>query len=117
MPWPDALKMPMAVFEDDSRFQALARWAATDRTVIFCCDPKGRLWETSLRLRTINDHPAVTRAIAEDRLLVIHPDHKVEAGFLSFEPEAIMRTFRRGQEQGRRLLASDRVRRFLGTPG
>jgi len=108
-----ALKMPMAVFEDDPRFQALARWAAADRTVIFCCDPKGRLWETSLRLRAINDHPSVALALAEDRLLVIHPDHKVEAGFLCFEPDVIMRTFRRGQEQGQRLIASDRVRRFL----
>jgi predicted acylesterase/phospholipase RssA len=108
-----ALKMPMAVFDDDPRFQALARWGEADRTVIFCCDPKGRLWETSLRLRTINDHPAVARAVAEGRLLIIYPDHKVEAGFLSFEPEAIMRTFRRGQEQGQRLLASEGVRRFL----
>jgi predicted acylesterase/phospholipase RssA len=108
-----ALKMPMAVFHDDPRFRGLAEWSATDRTVIFCCDPKGRLWETSLRLRTINDHPEVARAVASGRLLVISPDHKVEAGFLSFEPEVIMRTFRRGREQGRRLLASDRVRRFL----
>jgi len=72
------------------------------------CDPKGRLWETSLRLRTIDDHPAVKRAVGEGRLLVIHPDHDVEAGFLCFEPEKTMRTFRRGQEQGERLLASDR---------
>jgi hypothetical protein len=108
-----ALKMPTAVFDEDPRFQALGRWAAADRTVIFCCDPKGRLWETSLRLRTINDHPAVARALAERRLLIIRPDHKVEAGFLSFEPEVIMRTFRRGQQQGRRLLASEDVRRFL----
>ena len=103
-----ALKMPMAVFEDDLRFQALGRWAAADRTLVLCCDPRGRLWETSLRLRSLNDHPAVARAVAEDRLLIIYPDHKVEAGFLSFEPEVIMRTFRRGQEQGRRLLASER---------
>jgi predicted acylesterase/phospholipase RssA len=108
-----ALKMPMATFEDDPRFQALARWAAADRTVIFCCDPGGRLWETSLRLRSINDHPAVVRALNEGRLLIIYPDHKVEAGFLSFEPDVIMRTFRRGQEQGRRLLASEDVRAFL----
>ena len=108
-----ALKMPMAVFDDDPRFQALGRWAAADRTVIFCCDPRGRLWETSLRLRAINDHPSVARALAEGRLLIVSPDHKVEAGFLCFEPEVIMRTFRRGQEQGRRLLATDEVRRFL----
>ncbi len=108
-----ALKMPMAVFADDPRFRALDRWAAADRTVIFCCDPKGRLWETSLRLRTIDGHPAVTRALAEDRLLVIHPDHEVEAGFLCFEPATIMRTFERGRDQGRRLLADPRVRAFL----
>jgi predicted acylesterase/phospholipase RssA len=107
------LKMPMAVLEDDTRFRALGRWAAADRMVIFCCDPGGRLWETSLRLRAINDHPSVNRARAENRLLILYPDHKVEAGFLSFEPEVIMRTFRRGQEQAQRLLASDRVRRFL----
>lgn len=111
------LKMPMAMFADDPRFQALGEWAAADRTVVFCCDPKGRLWETSLRLRTIDDHPAVRRATADGRLLVIHPDHPVEAGFLCFEPATIMRTFRRGQEQGQRLLASDRVRRFLTGEG
>jgi len=108
-----ALKMPMAVFEDDPRFRELGRWAAADRTVIFCCDPGGRLWETSLRLRAVNEHPAVARAVAEGRLLIIRPDHRVEAGFLSFEPDVIMRTFRRGQDQGRRLLASDELRRFL----
>jgi hypothetical protein len=109
-----ALKMPMAVFEEDPRFGGLARWAATDRNVVFCCDPKGRLWETSLRLRALDDHPAITRALADERLLVIHPDHPVEAGFLCFDPAVIMRTFRRGQEQGRRLLADPRVRAFLG---
>ncbi|MCU0255652.1 MAG: hypothetical protein MUF60_02815, partial [Vicinamibacterales bacterium] len=108
-----ALKMPMAIFADDPRFRPLGQWSAADRTVIFCCDPKGRLWETSLRLRTIDDHPAVAGAVAEDRLLVIHPDHEVEAGFLCFEPATIMRTFRRGQEQGRRLLESEHVRQFL----
>jgi hypothetical protein len=108
-----ALKMPMAVFADDPRFQPLGQWAAADRTIVFCCDPKGRLWETSLRLRTINDHPAVVDARRSGRLLVIHPDHDVEAGFLSFETDVIMRTFRRGQEQGRRLLESAEVQRFL----
>ena len=108
-----ALKMPMAIFEEDSRLRDLAHWAATPRTVIFCCDPDGRLWETSMRLRTLNDHPTVTRAIAHDRLLVVHPDHVVEAGFRCFDPAAIMRTFNRGREQGRRLLAGQHVRRFL----
>ena len=36
-----ALKMPMATFADDPRFTDLARWAATPRTIIVCCDPKG----------------------------------------------------------------------------
>ena len=49
-----ALKMPMATFEDDARFRDLACWAATPRAVIFCCDPNGRLWETSMRLRALN---------------------------------------------------------------
>ena len=108
-----ALKMPMAIFEEDPRFRDLARWAATPRTVIFCCDPDGRLWETSMRLRALNDHPAVTRAVANNTLLVVHPDHVVEAGFLCFDPAVIMRTFNRGREQGRRLLAAQHVRRFL----
>ncbi len=108
-----ALKMPMAIFEEDPRFRDLAHWVATPRTVIFCCDPNGRLWETSMRLRALDDHPTVARAIADDTLLVIHPDHDVEAGFLCFDPAIIMRTFDRGREQGRRLLAAQRVRRFL----
>ena len=108
-----ALKMPMATFEDDARFRDLARWVATPRTVIFCCDPNGRLWETSVRLRSLNDHPVVARAVAEERLLTIYPDHKVEAGFLSFDPVVIMRTFDRGRDQGRRLLEDESVRRFL----
>ncbi len=113
-----ALKMPMAIFEDDARFRGLARWTATPRTVVFCCDPNGRLWETSLRLRALNDHPSVARALADGTLLVIHPDHVVEAGFLCFDPVVIMRTFERGREQGRRLLAAPHIRRFLsGTDG
>jgi hypothetical protein len=108
-----ALKMPMAVFEEDPRFAALSRWAATPRTLVLCCDPKGRLWETSLRLRMLNGHPSVTRAIAEGRLLVVYPDHEVEAGFLCLDPATTMRTFERGRVPGRRLLVSDRVRRFL----
>jgi hypothetical protein len=108
-----AMKMPMAIFEEDPRFRDLAHWAATPRTVIFCCDPNGRLWETSMRLRALNDHASVARAIADDTLLVIHPDHVVEAGFLCFDPAVIMRTFERGREQGRRLLADQHVRQFL----
>lgn len=108
-----AMKMPMAIFEEDPRFRDLAHWATTPRTVIFCCDPKGRLWETSMRLRALNDQPTVARAIADDSLLVIHPDHVVEAGFLCFDPVVIMRTFEHGRAQGRRLLAEHHVRRFL----
>ena len=112
-----ALKMPMALFADDARFRDVARWTATPRTIVFCCDPNGRLWETSLRLRALNDHPSVARALADDRLLVIHPDHVVEAGFLCFDPVVIMRTFDRGRAQGRRLLASPHLRRFLSGTG
>ena len=111
-----ALKMPMATFEDDSRFRNLARWAATPRAVIFCCDPNGRLWETSMRLRALNDHPTVAKAIADGRLQIIHPDHTVEAGFLCFDPAMTMRTFDRGREQGRRLLGTEQLRRFLTGP-
>ena len=107
------LKMPMGIFEEDSRFGALARWIAAPRTVIFCCDPDGRLWETSMRLRALNSYPSVARGVANNTLLLLYPDHKVEAGFLCFEPEVIMRTFERGRDQGRRLLATDTVRRFL----
>jgi hypothetical protein len=111
-----ALKMPMTLFEHDPRFRGLARWTATARTVVFCCDPNGRLWETSMRLRVLNDDPTVARALADGTLLVIHPDHEVEAGFLCFDPAVTMRTFERGRAQGRRLLAGEPVRRFLSAP-
>jgi hypothetical protein len=108
-----ALKMPMAFFEEDQRFLEMARWASADKTVIFCCDPAGSLWENSTRLRRLNAFPGVTRAIAENRMLIIYPDHRVEAGFLCRDNPTIMRTFNRGREQGRRLLQSDRVRSFF----
>ena len=111
-----ALKMPMATFDTDPRFRDLARWTATPRTVIFSCDPNGHLWETSMRLRTLNAEPAVARALTDGTLLVIHPDHVVEAGFLCFDPVVTMRTFERGREQGRRLLATEALRRFLSGP-
>jgi hypothetical protein len=66
-----------------------------------------------MRLRALNAHPTVARAIADGALLVVHPDHPVEASFLSFDPEVIMRTFDRGREQGRRLLEAESMRRFL----
>ena len=108
-----SLKMPMAIFADDSRFRDLSRWVATPRAVILCCDPDGQLWETSMRRRALNTHPAVARAMAAGALLTIHPDHAVEASFLCLDPAVIMRTFDRGREQGRRLLAREEVRRFL----
>ena len=108
-----ALKMPMRIFEEDSRFQGLAHWVAADKTIIFCCDPEGFLWETSARLRPLNTYPSVARALNENRLLIISPDHKVEAGFLCMDHATTMRTFHRGREQAERLLRSDRVRGFF----
>ena len=108
-----ALKMPMALFEEDSRFWRLATWAQADKTVVFCCDPSGSMWETSSRLRRLNSHPDVARALADNRMLLIYPDHEVEAGFLCLENARTMRTFERGREQGHRLLGTDAVRRFL----
>jgi len=108
-----ALKMPMRLFERDPRFQAVGEWAHAGKTIIFCCDPMGHLWETSARLHRLNDLPSVMRAAGEDRLLVIHPDHKVEAGFLCVDHATTMRTFHRGQEQAHRLLSSGKVRAFL----
>ncbi|MBE3097945.1 MAG: hypothetical protein IMZ44_12570 [Planctomycetes bacterium] len=108
-----AVKMPMALFEEDARFRPVAAWARTRKTIIFCCDPAGNLWETSSRLRRLNDHPSVRQAIADGTLLVVSPDHPIEAGFLCTDNDPIMRTFHRGQEQGERLLRSDEVRRFL----
>ena len=108
-----ALKMPMRLFESDPRFRALAEWAMADKTIIFCCDPNGFLWETSSRLSKLNTHPGVAQAIQSDRLLVISPDHKIEAGFLCMDNATVMRTFQRGRDQALRLLASDKVRRFL----
>ncbi len=109
-----ALKMPMRVFEQDARFKALGHWARADKTVIFCCDPQGYLWETSARLQQLNTIPSIAKAVEENRLLVIHPDHKVEAGFLCMDNDTTMRTFHRGQEQAHRLLGSEDVCRFFG---
>jgi predicted acylesterase/phospholipase RssA len=108
-----ALKMPMRLFELDSRFKALAEWARADKTIIFCCDPKGFVWETSSRLVELKTNPSVAQAIQSKRLLIISPDHKVEAGFLCMDNATVMRTFHRGREQALRLLASDTVRRFF----
>jgi hypothetical protein len=108
-----ALKMPMRIFEEDPRFQAVAGWARADKTIIFCCDPEGILWETSARLSRLNAHAGVARAVRENRLLVIHPDHKVEASFLCTDNDITMRTFHRGREQAQRLLRSQNIQRFF----
>jgi hypothetical protein len=108
-----SLKMPMRLFEQDSRFAALGRWAHADKTIVFCCDPSGSLWETSSRLHRLNSLPSILQAEAENRFLLVHPDHNVEAGFLCMDNDTVMRTFRRGQEQARRLLRSDIVLNFF----
>ena len=107
------LKMPMGIFEEDARFLDLAQWAGAEKTIVFCCDPEGRLWENSMRLRSLNGVPNVQRDIEENRLLIIYPDHKVEAGFLCTDNAVIMRTFNRGREQGQRLLQAEKVRDFF----
>jgi predicted acylesterase/phospholipase RssA len=109
-----SLKMPMGLFDEDARFRPLAAFTAAERTVVFCCDPGGSLWESSMRLRSLNSLPGVRQALEESRLLVLYPDHKVEAGFLCTDNAVIMRTFDRGREQGRRLLKSEKVLGFFG---
>ena len=37
-----AMKMPMTLFEEDARFQRLARWAQTDKSLIFCLSTQNR---------------------------------------------------------------------------
>jgi hypothetical protein len=108
-----ALKMPMRLFNEDPRFKSLASWISADKTIIFCCDPGGLLWESSARLRCLNAWPEVAEAVRKNRLFIISPDHKVEAGFLCVDHAATMRTFDRGREQARRLLRSETVRRFF----
>jgi len=108
-----ALKMPMRLFEQDQRFKDLGQWVRADRTIVFCCDPQGCLWETSARLLQLNTLPSVVHASVENRFLVIHPDHHVEAGFLCMDNDTAIRTFNRGQEQAQRLLRSDPILRFF----
>lgn len=107
------LKMPFGRFRSDPAFAPLARWAAADRTLVFCCDPKGALWETSSRLHRFDRESEARRALRERRLLVISPDHEIEAGFLCRDNATALRTFERGREQARRLLQSDDVLAFL----
>ena len=108
-----ALKMPMAIFREDDRFKTIAQWVKADKTVVFCCDPHGNLWETSSRLRQLSRYRPVQEDIRGNRLLVVHPDHKVEASFLCYDNAVILRTFQRGQEQAERLHNSDEFRRFF----
>jgi predicted acylesterase/phospholipase RssA len=108
-----ALKMPMRLFEEDARFHNLANWVSANKTIVFCCDPEGALWETSSRLRRLNTLPGVAKALNENRLLIISPDHKVEAGFLCMDNAITMRTFNRGREQAERLLCSETFRSFF----
>ena len=49
-----ALKMPMRIFSEDARFHSLTEWLAVDKTIVFCCDPRENLWETSSRLLCLN---------------------------------------------------------------
>ncbi len=107
------LKMPMRLFIDDARFKPLGAWVRADKTVVFCCDPHGCLWETSARLHCLNAYPGVLKAANENRLLVIHPDHKVEAGFLCMDHAVAMRTFERGRDQARRLFRTEKILRFF----
>ena len=108
------LKMPMALFQEDARFRPVAKWARAEKTIIFSCDPRGKLWETSSRLRSLNHYRSVQEDKKENRLLVIYPDHKIEAGFLCHNNPVILRTFQRGQEQAGRLMKSDEFQRFFG---
>lgn len=110
-----AMKMPMARFDEDGRFRELGNWVRAAKTVVFCCDPKGRLWETSARLRLLNQERSAQEALRNGKLLVIAPDHSVEAGFLCRDNAVIMRTFRRGQEQAERLLRLRVFQEFLAT--
>jgi hypothetical protein len=108
-----ALKMPMRLFNDDPRFKGLGSWTSADKTIVFCCDPDGLLWESSARLWCLNARPDVAEAVRKNRLLIISPDHKVEAGFLCTDHATTMRTFDRGRRQAQRLLRSEPVRRFF----
>jgi hypothetical protein len=108
-----ALKMPFRVFAEDGRFNRFAESIRCDKTIVFCCDPRGILWETSLRLRALNDWEPVRRAIKEQKMFVLFPDHSLHAGFLSTDHRRAMQTFEGGREQGRRILTSEAFQEFL----
>ncbi len=107
------IKMPFRAFEADDRFRDLAKLLRCDKTVVFCCDPTGRLWETSMRLSALNGQDSVRQAIEKRYLFIISPDHPMEAGFLSTDNSKTMRTFERGREQAKRLLSDNRFLEFL----
>jgi hypothetical protein len=107
------LKMPMALFHERAEFRRIASWLGAEKTVVFCCDPAGQLWETSSRLRSLNQLPALSRAVAENRLLVVYPDHPIAASFLCTDNSVAMRTFNQGRDQAVRFLRTEKVRRFL----
>jgi len=108
-----SLKMPFRIFDGDERFKGLSEFTRCDKTIVFCCDPQGLLWETSMRLRFLNDWDPLRQAIKNRQLFVVYPDHKVEASFLCTSHAKTMRTFERGREQGRRVLGSERFNDFL----
>ncbi|MBZ5535929.1 MAG: patatin-like phospholipase family protein [Acidobacteriia bacterium] len=108
-----SLKMPFRVFEEDGRFNKLSESVRCEKTIVFCCDPQGRLWETSMRLASLNSWEGVRRALEEERLYILFPDHPVEAGFLSTNNSRTMRTFTRGREQAQRVLSGERFKHFV----
>jgi hypothetical protein len=108
-----SLKMPFRIFEKDGRFKELLESVRCEKTIVFCCDPKGLLWETSMRMASLNSWEGVRRALEEERLYILYPDHAVEAGFLSTDNSRTMRTFNRGREQGVRVLSGERFKHFV----
>jgi hypothetical protein len=108
-----SLKMPFRIFEEDGRFKKLSESVRCDKTLVFCCDPEGLLWETSMRLASLNSWERVRRALEEERLFILFPDHAIEASFLSTDNSKTMRTFKRGREQGQKILSGKRFKRFV----
>lgn len=108
-----AMKMPFRVFEEEGRFRAFVEFIRCDKTIVFCCDPRGQLWQTSMRLQALNEWGPVAEAIHQKRLFVIYPDHKIEAGFLCVDNPKIMRSFHRGREQAKRILRDEAFQSFV----
>ncbi|MGB7623552.1 MAG: patatin-like phospholipase family protein [Terriglobia bacterium] len=108
-----ALKMPFRIFEEVASFKRFAETIQCDKTLVFCCDSKGLLWETSMRLRSLNTWDRVRQAMEDQRLYILFPDHPVEASFLCTDNPKIMRTFERGREQAKRILSDERFKDFI----